>query len=202
MAREVSWSGFLVKTRGISQETLKHPRFRGRWREDDRRNAVFPYYRAGRGLVAVERRNWASTGASKSWRSYTTEGETGAWISAVRPEDRRLFVVESPIDAMSHFELAPSSTTRYAAIRQGLPQCEVEALVRAMPAGSEIIAGFDGDAAGRGYAEALRQAVEVVSASRGGYMYAVHMPAEGLDWNNVLRARKVAVAAKEEHEIE
>lgn len=62
------------------------------------------------------------TASEKSFKSYTAGAIPGIWTSNASPADTRLVITESPIDAMSHWEMLPpedQAVTRYAVIRAG-----------------------------------------------------------------------------------
>jgi DNA primase len=66
----------------------------------------------------------------------------------------------------------------------------VKATIARLPEGSEIVAAFDADAAGRKLVELVRMAVAAVAAETGSrsLIFHVHLPAlEGQDWNQVLQ---------------
>ncbi len=176
---------FLEKSRGLVPATLAETRFAGTFRVDERQNAVFPYWHAGE-LVAVERRNRPPQGSDKSFKAYTAGAVPGIWVSRAQPDDRRLVVVESPIDAMSFHQFYGDDHTRYVALRQGYDVKDLEAVIKAMPSGAEIVAGTDLDVQGRKYAIEVRMA-----ALRAGYSFQFEEPPLGAkDWNAAL-AQKI-----------
>lgn len=90
-----------LESRAINSETLKH--FRSRIYTDTRGNAVFPHFDA-QGVTGLEIKNTKFTGFSKA-------GEKGLWLHG--PADpQRIVVVESVIDAMSHYQLDSGSQER------------------------------------------------------------------------------------------
>lgn len=104
-----------------------------------------------------------------------------------RPDaaDGRLVVVESPIDAMAHYELSTPderATTRYLAIRNGVPQDELRAVMSRLPAGMMVVSACDNDAAGRAYTEKIKAAA--IEAGRDFTTEAPPAPAG--DWNEAL----------------
>lgn len=64
---------YLVETRGLSPALLSSPRFGGRIRIDDNRNAVFPHFDQT-GLCGYELKNRTFTGFAKG-------GEKGLWMT-------------------------------------------------------------------------------------------------------------------------
>lgn len=185
-ANETSRSLFLERSRGIDTATLANDRFAGTFRVDERQNAVFPY-RDGQGaIIGTERRNRPPAGSDRSFRAYTAGAPPGIWTSNASDGDHRLVIVESPIDAMSHWQLSSAedrAVTRYAAIRSGFRDEDLEALIEAMPADAVIIGACDPDAAGDGYTTKI-----LATARRTGRPSRDERP-EGGDWNDVLRNR-------------
>lgn len=148
-------------------------------RIDDRGNTVFPHFDAA-GLCGYEIKNRGFTG-------FAAGGKKGLWFSHTRPDDRYLVLTESAIDALSYATLFPESAdrTRYASLggRPSLRQMGlVQAAVIKLPEGTEIVAAFDADQAGRWLAAAIGDVVGRVRRQA-----RVHLPAtEGEDWNQVL----------------
>jgi hypothetical protein len=137
---------YLGHERCLPTTLLGSPRFRGRVRTDSRGNAVFPHFDAA-GLCGYEIKNQRFTG-------FAAGGEKGLWFSHAGANDRRLVLAESAIDALSHAALFPDAEdqTRYASLG-GKPNSQQPGLIRAtitrLPEGSEIVAAFDADEAGR-----------------------------------------------------
>lgn len=96
-----------------------------------------------------------------------------------------LVVVESPIDAMAHFQMQPPerrSSIRYAAIRQGFNPEDLRAIIKALPVGATVVAGCDADTAGEKYNAVI---LEVAQAE--GRSVTVSRPKTN-DWNADLLA--------------
>lgn len=179
--------------RRLPASLLSSPRFAGRVRIDSRGNAVFPHFDAA-GLCGYEIKNRGFTG-------FAAGGEKGLWFSHTGPGDRRLVLAESAIDALSHAVLFPDAgdQTRYASLG-GKPNFKQPGLVQATIArlakGSEIVAAFDADEAGRGLVEMVRLAVASVPSGTGrtDHIFQVHLPAqEGEDWNQVLKKAGIGI---------
>lgn len=175
---------FLERSRGIDPTTLANERFAGTFRVDERQNAIFPY-RDGQGaIVGTERRNRPPAGTDRSFKTYTAGAAPGIWTSNISDGDHRLVIVESPIDALSHWELSSAedrAVTRYAAIRSGFRDEDLEALLQTMLADAVIIAACDPDAAGDGYTVKIQAA-----AMRAGRGCRDERPDAG-DWNDQLQ---------------
>ena len=137
---------YLEHDRCVPAAVLSSPRFAGRMRIDARGNTVFPHFDAA-GLCGYEIKNRGFTG-------FAAGGKKGLWFSHTRPDDRRLVLTESAIDALSYAALFPDAEdqTRYASLG-GKPSSRqmglVQATVAKLPEGAEIVAAFDADEAGR-----------------------------------------------------
>jgi len=103
-----------------------------RVRIDQRGNAVFPHFEA-QGLSGYELKN-------KDFTGFSSGGSKAVWLSHELPDDKRLVVCESAIDALSHAVLFPGNHARYASVG-GKPNPQQPELIRAavarMPASSE-----------------------------------------------------------------
>ncbi len=173
---------YLEQERRIPGPLLGSPRFAGRVRVDEHRNAVFPHFDL-LGLCGFEAKNRAFTGFAKG-------GTKGLWESHDLPDDGRLVIAESAIDALSYAALFPDAHARYRSIG-GQVNPEQPALLRAavldLPQGSEVIAATDNDPAGHELAAMIGSAV--ASAGRSDLTFRVHQPANlGTDWNNALQS--------------
>jgi len=178
---------YLEHERRVPAAVLLSPRFVGRMRIDSRGNTVFPHFDAA-GLCGYEIKNRGFTG-------FAAGGQKGLWLSHTGPDDRRLVLTESAIDALSYAALFPDAEdqTRYASLG-GKPSSRQTALVRAtiarLPERAEIVAAFDADEAGRQLADVIREAVVSVASrtGRSDLIFKAHLPAkEGEDWNLLLQ---------------
>jgi hypothetical protein len=178
---------YLERERCLPARVLSSRRFAGRVRMDDRGNAVFPHFDR-EGLCGYEIKNAGFTG-------FAAGGTKGLWFSHTGPDDRRLVLAESAIDALSHATLFPDAAeqTRYASLG-GKPNSKQPDLIKAtivrLPEESEIVAAFDADEAGRRLADVVRLAVAAVATETGrtDLILNVHLPAqEGEDWNQILQ---------------
>jgi len=174
---------YLENERALPASLLGLPRFAGRIRLDARGNAVMPHFDQD-GLCGYELKNKGFTG-------FASGGTKGLWLSVEKPEDARLVVSESAIDALSHAALFPDDRARYASIGGKLNPTQPE-LIRAsiarMPSGSrsEIVAAMDSDEDGSKLTEIVRQALAL--SGRGDLVFKDHRPLGAKDWNDVLRA--------------
>ncbi len=189
--RAYSWTteatrhAYLEDERGIPSDLLAGRRFAGRVRIDRRGNAVFPHFDA-EALSGFELKNRGFTG-------FSTGGTKGLWTSCAFPEDNRLVVCESAIDALSHAALFPDDRTRYASIGGQVTTAQrtlLRAAISLMPASSTVVAAMDNDEAGRVLAEVVANALRL--AARADIRFAIDEPAGAKDWNDILRARRLA----------
>ncbi len=178
---------YLEHERGVPAAVLLAPRFAGRLRIDSRGNTVFPHFDAA-GLCGYEIKNCGFTG-------FAAGGQKGLWFSRAQPDDRRLILAESAIDALSYAALFADAQdqTRYASLG-GKPSSRQASLLQAtiakLPAGAEIVAAFDADDAGRKLAEMIREIVAGIAlrTGRSDLIFETRLPAdEGEDWNQVLQ---------------
>ena len=173
---------YLENERALPASLLELPRFAGRIRIDARGNAVFPHWDLD-GLSGFEIKNAGYTG-------FSSGGTKGLWLSHEFPDDNRLVVCESAIDALSHAVLFPDEHARYASIG-GKPNPVQPELIRAaaarMPLKSKIVAGTDADEDGVKLAEMIREAVQL--SGRDDLAFVFHEPVGAKDFNDVLRLR-------------
>jgi hypothetical protein len=173
---------YLESERSLPGALLALSRFAGRVRVDDRGNAVFPHF-DGEGLSGYELKNVSFTG-------FAPGGSKALWLSHELPDDNRLVVCESAIDALSHAVLFPDDRARYASIG-GNPNPQQPELIRAavvrMPMSSEIVAAMDADTNGGKLAEIVQRAVEL--SGRHDLQFTVQEPLGYKDWNDQLRRR-------------
>jgi hypothetical protein len=159
---------YLERERRVPAAVLLSPRFAGRMRIDSRGNTVFPHFDAA-GLCGYEIKNRGFTG-------FAVGGQKGLWLSHARPDDRRLVLAESAIDALSHAALFPDEEdqARYAQLTPHLIGVE-----RRHDLGSLRQPG-----------DVLREAVASVArrTERTDLIFKAHLAVkEGEDWNLVLQ---------------
>lgn len=173
---------YLERERALPASLLVLERFAGRIRIDGKGNAVFPHFDA-QGLSGYELKNVGFTG-------FASGGSKALWLSHELPDDNRLVLSESAIDALSHAVLFPDIHARYGSIGGKLNPQQPE-LIRAatarMPLKSEIVSAMDADADGRALTEVVREAVEMTG--RADLKFTVHAPVGFKDWNDELRAK-------------
>lgn len=175
---------FLEQRRKVPAEVLDADRFRGRILTDQRSNAVFPHWNK-EGVCGYELKNAGFTG-------YAPGGIKGLWCSRTRPDDQRLVVAETAIDALSYAALHGHERSQFVSTagQFNLEQPELvlaaaEKLSRAA-AGKriEVVVAFDHDQGGRDMAAQL---TPLLHRAVGKEAVRVHAPSqEGQDWNDVL----------------
>lgn len=178
---------YLEHGRCLPAAVLSSWRFAGRVRMDARGNVVFPHFDR-EGLCGYEIKNQGFTG-------FAAGGAKGLWFSHTGLDDRHLVLAESAIDALSYAALFPDAAdrTRYASLG-GKPNAQQPGLVKAtiakLPEGSEIVAAFDADEAGRKLVDVIRLVMARVATETGrtDLTFKVRLPAEdGEDWNQILQ---------------
>ena len=173
---------YLERERALPGALLALDRFAGRIRIDAHGNAVFPHFNED-GLTGYELKNVGFTG-------FSSGGSKALWLSHELPDDKRLVICESAIDALSHATLFPDNHARYASVGGKVNSQQPELIrvaVARLPVSSEIVAAMDADAEGRKLAEVVRHAVEL--SGRFDVKFSVHEPVGHKDWNDQLRAR-------------
>jgi hypothetical protein len=174
-ARSVANSPYL-NSRGIRSSTLLDRRFVGTFREDSRGRILFPH--ADREFSGFESRHFG-------WTSFSKAGVKTLWSSNAFPTDSRLILVESAIDALSHYQLLPAAHARYASVAGSMSPHQLSVIkdaLAAVPPKSAIVLAFDRDADGDKLAEQV-QTLTVVACERA-------TSPLGKDWNDCLKVRE------------
>lgn len=175
---------YLENERALPASLLGSNRFAGRVRTDGRNNAVFPHFDA-QGLSGYELKNNGFTG-------FAPGGTKALWMSHELPDDNRLVLCESAIDALSHAVLFPDNRARYGSIG-GKPSPGQPELIRAaaarMPTDSEIVSAMDADADGAKLNDVVKKAVALTR--RTDLRFTVQEPFGVKDWNDQLRLKRL-----------
>jgi len=174
-ARSVTDSPYL-NSRGIRSSTLRDRRFVGTFREDSRGRILFPH--ADREFSGFESKHFG-------WTSFSTSGVKTLWSSNAFPTDTRLILVESAVDALSHYQLQPDARARYASVAGSMSPRQLSVIkdaFAALPPKTAIVLGFDRDAAGDKLAEQV-QALSQITCER-------VTTQSGKDWNDWLKVRE------------
>jgi len=167
-----------LKHRGISKRILSSNRFAGTVLIDDLGRAIFPHHDE-KGITGFEARNHDVKGFSRG-------GQKSIWRSNSYKSDRRLVVVESPIDALSYHQLYNEPHTRYIATSGSVGERQLELMKsifkKAISRDMEIEIATDKDEAGQKlYQQLLLQIPASVEVNR-------VTPKHHKDWNEVLQA--------------
>lgn len=175
-----TYSAYLCEDRAIPPALLAQPAFASRIRVDERGNVIFPHFNAG-GLCGYEIKNRGFTG-------FASGGTKGLWASVPTPEDERLVVAETAIDALSYAVLAGHSRARFVSIA-GQMNPEQPALLRSaigkLKAGGRIVLAFDNDEGGDSL---VARVTELFAEAQRADLTLIHdRPSiRGADWNDVL----------------
>lgn len=168
---------YLVDERKLSPKILLDERFARSIRTDSfHKNAVFPHYDE-HGLSGYELKNHGFTGFSK-------HGEKSVWYSANAGSCKRLVIVESAIDGLSHAQLVGRPDDGYLSLG-GQPSPEQmalleRALAKAQARGAGLVLATDNDPAGEKLAAKIRSlAPEGMAIKRD--------RSEANDWNQDLK---------------
>jgi hypothetical protein len=175
-ARAVSNSTYLNE-RALRPAILCSDRFVGTFREDRRGNVLFPH-RDAAGFAGFESKN-------RGWTSYSAGGVRALWHSNAFPDDRRLVLVESAIDALSFHQVHGAPRARYASTAGTLSEHQhglLTATVAALPPGMTVALAFDRDTAGDRLADQVR--------ALSGRLFTRDCPTVGKDWNEYLQLRE------------
>lgn len=184
---------YLCGERHIPFALLMQPRLSGLVRHSAKHGSViFPHWGQptsdprddARCLVGYEIKDGAGS-------MYSAEGRKGLFISRGFDADGTLVFTESGLDALSYLAVnGGCDQTRVASVggtlnrEYQLPL--IEAAIRKMPLGSEIVAGFDADSPGD---QLTQQLADIVSSlGRTAFSFRDHRPLmRGQDWNDCLR---------------
>lgn len=174
---------YLEEERGIPAAVLQHPRFAGRIKRDRYGAAVFAHTDADGVVCGYELKNRGG------FTGYASGGQKGISLSNSKSTDRRLLLVEGAVDALSHLAIFGDPDTRYGSVGGKLTRAQylvIRTAICAMPAGSEIIAGTDADAAGDALANELKVIFD--DCGRADLSFWREEPSLGKDWNDMLRS--------------
>ena len=173
---------YLENERSIPAEVLCDPRFAGRIRIDSFGNAIFPHWNQD-GLCGYEIKNRNFTG-------FAPGGEKGLWGSRIGPDDSKLIIAETAIDALSYFALKDPPGARYISTAGALNPIQPTLILSAMnklPPRSEVILAVDNDNGGVQLAAQISTTFGQMNV--GGCALKTDLPSTpGQDWNDVLQA--------------
>lgn len=166
-----------LASRGIEDSTLADPRFSGMVRQDTRGNAIFPHHDS-EGLAGYELKNNGFTGFARG-------GIKAIWHSNNLATAKRVVIVESAIDGLSHAQLCKNPDTAYVSIggqlsdRQNALLRRVFERTTSRERETEIVIATDNDPAG----ESLAGEIQNLVPAHGRFSRSV--PARK-DWNDEL----------------
>lgn len=150
-----------LNDRGISNQTLNNPRFFGTIRVGEYNNVLFPHYNES-GVCGFEKKNHNFTG-------FASGAEKGIWLSRSRPgKDHTLVITESAIDALSHYELNPSSYTRYGSIGGSMNDNQpvlLEKMFKSLPTHMKVVGAFDNDENGEKFSNQVQKILQSINPS-------------------------------------
>lgn len=174
--QQSSRNTYLRDERMIDENVLTDARFASMIRTDSRNNAVFPHYDEN-GLCGYELKNRGFTGFSRG-------GQKGIWHTTNIENARRIVIVESAIDALSHAQLTRDDDAAYVSTGGAMSDKQRQLLRDVMrdadARGAEIVIAVDSDEAG----DLL--AAEIVSLAPPNARVRRDVP-NSKDWNDVLR---------------
>jgi hypothetical protein len=202
---QISTNSSYLNERGLRPETLQDPRFKDSWRLDARGNVLF-VHRDADGISGYEIKNRGFTG-------FASQGVKTAWHSRPSPDDTRMVIAETAIDALSYHQIHQLPNTRYFSTGGAPSPEQIGLLARAvarMPRGSEVVCALDAD---KGGDEMYRRVSERLGSAEQIHLRR-HSPGEleqraiaqdagcseskpVKDWNDVLQARERAFIARE-----
>jgi hypothetical protein len=173
---------YLENERRIPAEVLCNPRFAGRIRIDGYENGIFPHWNQD-GLCGYEIKNRNFTG-------FAPGGEKGLWGSRIGPDDSKLIIAETAIDALSYFALKDPYGARYVSTAGALNPIQPALILSAinkLPPRGEVILALDNDNGGVQLAAKISSIFGQIDA--GGCVLKTDLPpTPGQDWNDVLQA--------------
>ncbi|MCP3967826.1 MAG: DUF3991 domain-containing protein, partial [Lentisphaerae bacterium] len=183
----VNSHSYLENERQIDKEILSSRRFKGCIYRDQRNNAIFPHVDQHHQVTAFEKRN-------VDWKQ-NSKGKKGLWVSKEHPSDKELSIFESPIDALSHYELKGKDQdhTRYVAFGGRMSEKQLELIKSAickLPEGATVTIATDNDTSGKLYYQQIKHLVPDT------YTLKKEIPlTPGRDWNEELKQHKKEIQA-------
>jgi len=179
--RPFSQSRYLQIERKIDDTILLDKRFRGTIFENAAGEIIFAHHDES-GLCGFERK-----GPAGAW--FSAGGARALWSANVLPGDDTIVITESPIDALSHYQLFPNPAAQFVATCGAPGPEQWKQLLRTIDRlpNSRVVAAFDADETGDNLADKVRV---IVGDSR----FRRARPPQFKDWNEELigegRAKK------------
>jgi hypothetical protein len=164
-----------LASRGIEDSTLADPRFSGMVRQDTRGNAIFPHHDS-EGLAGYELKNNGFTGFARG-------GTKAIWHSNNLATSKRVVLVESAIDGLSHAQLHKNPDAAYISVGGQMSDLQHALLrrvfERAASREANIVIATDNDPGGN----SLAKEIQTLVPAHGRFSRSV--PARK-DWNDEL----------------
>ncbi len=173
-----------LKSRGITEEVLKSPRFYGRVFQGHFRNAVFPHFKQGV-VCGLELRN-------ENTYLFVRGSEKTLWRSNIRKKDDHMIIAEAPVDAISYQILHSLNAAFYVATGGGISRQQSDIVRKAITdllRIKKISLITDNDKSGDKLTNRLSRVI-----NEAGYegVLTRHSPdIRGFDWNDVLKTQHV-----------
>ncbi len=166
---------YLTAERLIPESVYLSARFKGRIYTDKYKNAVFPHY-DDNGLCGFEKKN-------KNYTGFTRGGTKTIWISNCFKTDVRLVVVESGIEALSHYALFKNEGDRYCSMSGSWSEDALKLIINMHNKfKGETVLAFNNDEPGLRLIEKFKGAI-----GEKGKSVSSELPKEGGDWNELLK---------------
>ncbi|GFO73285.1 hypothetical protein BJAS_P4002 [Bathymodiolus japonicus methanotrophic gill symbiont] len=179
-----------LKSRGISEETLKDKRFLV-LQDEPWKNVTFIHYNKDNEVCGYEQKNKgksavfdANGNTGKSFTFFSKGGEKGIWRSNNINKAEAVVICEAGIDALSHAELKETGADVAYMSFCGQMSDEQLLLIKKLSNGKNIVIATDNDNYGDVFAEKIEKHVKGVALS-----VERDIP-EGKDWNNDLKEEK------------
>ena len=169
-----------LKSRGITAEALKSPRFSGRIFQDHFKNAVFPHFKE-KDVCGLELKG-------ENTDLFVRGSEKTLWRSNTRKGDDTLIISETPIDALSYQILHALNSAFYTSTCGGFSPLQsdiINKLVNDLSWVTKVILITDNDDGGDAISNRLNAII--TNANYSGSLTRHSPDTRGLDWNDVLR---------------
>jgi hypothetical protein len=173
-------SNYLEKQRMIPKYVLRHRRFHGSIKLDDRGNLVFPHFNLD-GYCGAETKNYG-------FKGFVRGSVKGLWTSNATRDDTALVITESTIDALSwatvHMEELDHTRLVSTSGQISPDQCTLLKQCFQKLRSGEVVLALDSDQAGRDLADQIENLFRVVDPK--GVTIRRDLP-QAKDWNDDLK---------------
>lgn len=166
-----------LSSRAISSGVLNNPIFLGSILNGYNGAVVFPHWDE-EGLIGYEIRN-------ADFKGFSKQGGKGIWFSKNFKQADTIIFTESPIEALSHFQLKKPVNTAYMSTSGNMSSKTVALMKRVFDKypNVHVVASFNNDEKGRGYAKLVQGLKAGVD---------IEFPKQN-DWNDELRLQLKSV---------